>query len=119
MPVIVLAAEQEIYKQYSDGGACNDHDAVAKEEEAKHIIDSAGPDTAHDEVELDDDGTEGKDANEKHGGNGTEVACAGRNLTWYLISAYRRGNCLDNVGCVSTTSTNTKSRDLLWNLQAA
>ena len=56
--MVILAAEQEVYEQYSDGGAGDDHDAVAKEEEAEHVVNSAGPDTAHDKVKLDNNSTE-------------------------------------------------------------
>lgn len=103
LPVVVLAAEQKVYEQYSHGGAGDNHDTVAKEEEAEHIVNSAGPDATHDEVKLDNDSTEGQDADEKHGRDWAEVGCARRNLARYLIGAYRRFNTLDDVCCISMT----------------
>ena len=73
--MVIFAAEQEVDKQDSDGRAGDDHDTVAKEEEAEHVVDFAEPHVVHNEVELNENGTEGKDANQEHGGNGPEIGC--------------------------------------------
>ncbi len=64
--MVVLGAEQEVDEQDGDGGARDDHNAVAEEEEAEHVVDFAEPHVVHDEVELDEDCTEWKDADESH-----------------------------------------------------
>lgn len=66
LPMVVLATEQEVDEQDRDGGACDDHDTIAEEEEAKHIVNFAEPHVVHDEIELNEDGAEWEDANEKH-----------------------------------------------------
>ena len=66
LPMVVLSAEQEIDEEDGDGGASGDHDAVAEEQEAEHVIDFAEPHVVHDEVELDEDGAKGEDANKRH-----------------------------------------------------
>lgn len=73
--MVVFRAQQEVDEEYRDGGAGDDHDAVAEEEEAKHVVHFPKPHVIHDKVELDENGAEGKDANEQHGGNGAEVRC--------------------------------------------
>ena len=65
--MIILTAEQEVNEENGDGRAGDDHDAVAKEEEAEHVVYFAEPHVVHDEVEFDENGTKGKDANEEHG----------------------------------------------------
>ena len=57
--MIVLTTEQEVDEENGDGGAGDDHDTVAKEEEAEHVIHFPKPHVIHDEVELDEDCTEG------------------------------------------------------------
>ena len=66
--MVVLGAEQEVDEEDGDGGAGDDHEAVAEEEEAEHVVDFAEPHVVHDEVELDEDGAKGEDAYEGHGG---------------------------------------------------
>lgn len=66
LPMVILTAEKEVDQQNGDGGACDDHDAVAEEEEAEHVVDFAEPHVVHDEVKLDKDGAEGEDADQKH-----------------------------------------------------
>uniref|UniRef100_A0A1Y1MF82 Uncharacterized protein n=1 Tax=Photinus pyralis TaxID=7054 RepID=A0A1Y1MF82_PHOPY len=90
--MIVLGAEQEISHKNSDGGANNHHEAVAEEEEAKHVVDAAEPDGAHDEVELHKDGTKGQQTNDQHTGNRTKVCRNWRDLAWDLVDAHRRLN---------------------------
>ena len=60
--MVVLTAEEEVYHEHGDGCTGDDHEAVAEEEESEHVVDFAEPDGGHDEVELDEDGSEGKDA---------------------------------------------------------
>ncbi len=66
--MVVLAAEQEVDEKDGDSGARDDHDAIAEEEETEHVVDFAEPHIVHDEVELNEDGAEGENANEEHGG---------------------------------------------------
>lgn len=75
LPVVVLGAEQEVDEQHGDGGAGEDRDQVAEEEEAEHVVDLAEPDVVEDEEELDEDGAEGEDADKGHGGQGAQVGC--------------------------------------------
>jgi len=58
----ILRAQQEIRQQDCCCGRCQDHETVADEEEAEHVVEFAGPDAGHDEVEFDEDGAEGEDA---------------------------------------------------------
>lgn len=71
--MIVLRTEQEVDQEYRDGGTGDDHDAVAEEEKAEHVVDFAEPHVVHDEVELDEDGAEGEDTDEEHGWEWAEV----------------------------------------------
>lgn len=71
--MIVLCAEQEVDEQHGDGGAGQDHDQVAEEKEAEHVVELAEPDVVEDEEELDEDGAEGEDTDEGHGGEGAQV----------------------------------------------
>ena len=63
--MVILTAEQEVDQQNGDGRAGDDHYAIAEEQKAEHVIDFVEPDAVHDEVELDKNGTEGKNANKK------------------------------------------------------
>lgn len=57
--MVVLTAEQEVNEQDRDGGACDYHDTVAEKEETEHVVNLTKPHVVHDEVELDEDGSEG------------------------------------------------------------
>ena len=87
VPMVILTAEQEVYHQDGDCGACDDHETVAEEEEAEHVVDLAEPDGGHDEVELDEDGSEGEDADDEHGWDGFHVGCHGWDLAGDLVGA--------------------------------
>ena len=56
--MIILAAKQEVDEQNRDGGTGNDHNAVAEEKEAEHVVYLAKPHVVHNEVEFDEDGAE-------------------------------------------------------------
>ena len=71
--MIILAAEQEVDKQNRDGGTSNDHNAVAEEKEPEHVVYLTEPHVVHDEVELDEDGAEWKDTDQKHRRDRPEV----------------------------------------------
>lgn len=75
LPVVILTAEKEVDQENGDGCASDDHDAIAEEKEAEHVVDFAKPHVVHDEVEFDKDGAEGEDADEKHGRDRAEVCC--------------------------------------------
>jgi hypothetical protein len=62
MPVVVLTAEKEVDHEHGDGCAGDDHEAVAEEEKAEHIIDLAEPDGGHDEIKFNEDGPEWQNA---------------------------------------------------------
>ena len=47
-----------VYKHYSDRSTGYDHVAVAKKEEAEHVVHLVEPKTVHDEDELNENGTE-------------------------------------------------------------
>lgn len=89
LPVIVLGAKQEVGQQNSRSSADHNHEAIAKEEETKHVVNPAEPDGAHNEVELHKDGAEGQEADNEHAGNRLEVGCGGRDLTGNLVCAHR------------------------------
>ena len=91
LPVIVLGAEDEIRHQHSNCSRSDDHEAKAQKQEAEHVVNPAEPDAVHDEVELDEDGAKGQDADQQHAGNGTHVARAGRDLAGDLVGADGRG----------------------------
>lgn len=73
--MVVFRAQEEVNKENCDGSAGDDHDAVAEEEEAKHVVDFSKPHVVHDKVELDENRAEGEDANKEHGRNRAEVGC--------------------------------------------
>lgn len=73
--MVVLGAEEEVNEQHGDGGAGENHDQVAEEEEAKHVVDLAEPDVVEDEEKLDEDSAEREDADKGHGGEGPQVGC--------------------------------------------
>lgn len=75
LPVVVLTTQQEVDQQDCDGSASDDHDAIAEEEEAEHVVYFAKPHVVHDKVELDEDGAEREDADKSHGGKGAEICC--------------------------------------------
>jgi hypothetical protein len=60
--MIIFCAQEEVDHQNRDGCGGNDHQSKAEEEETKHVVDFGEPDGVHDEVELDEDGAEGKNA---------------------------------------------------------
>lgn len=68
LPVIILRAEQKVHHEDGDGGGRDDHEAVAEEEEAEHVVDAREPDGVHDKVEFDKDGAKGEDADDEHRG---------------------------------------------------
>lgn len=59
LPVVVLAAEEHVDEQHRHRGAGDDHESVAEEEEAEHVVDPVEPDGVHDEVEFDEDSAKG------------------------------------------------------------
>ena len=71
--MVIFTAEQEVDEEDGNGGAGNDHDAVAEEEETEHVVYFAEPHVVHDEVELHEDGAEREDAHKDHGGQRAEV----------------------------------------------
>lgn len=94
LPPVVLCAQQEVHQE--DGGSCrsNNHQAVAQEQESKHVIDFVGPERGHDEVELNKDSPEGKDTRQQEGRDRPEGTGHRRNLTWDLICFGRSFNSL-------------------------
>ena len=85
--MVVLRAKEIVNEHDGDGRAGDDHNAVAQEEKAEHVVNLIEPDAVHDEVELDEDSTEGEGANEEHGWNGPEVGRARGNLAGDLVGA--------------------------------
>ena len=92
--MVILTAEQEVDKQDRDGGACNDHDAVAEEEETEHVVYLAKPHVVHDEVELNEDGAKRKNTNQEHRRNGPEVCSRRWDLARDLVDA---NGCLNGL----------------------
>ncbi len=85
--MIILATEQEVDEQDSNGGTSDDHDAVAEEEEAEHVVYLAKPHVVHDEIKLDEDSAEGKNADEEHGRDGSKIRSGRRYLAGYFVNA--------------------------------
>ena len=85
--MVILATKQEVYHEHGDSGASNDHKSVAEEQEAEHVVDLAEPDRGHDEVEFDENGAEGEDADQEHGWDGAHVGGARWNLARNLVGA--------------------------------
>lgn len=101
MPVVLLGAKQEVHHEDGDSGTNHNHEAVAEEEESKHVIDSAEPNGAHDEVELNEDGTERQETNNQHAGEGLEVGGDRGDLARDLVGAH---------GSLKLRSTESKPR---------
>ena len=91
--MIILATEKEVYHQDGNGRAGDDHETVADEEEAKHVVHLAKPDGRHDEVEFHEDGAERKNTNEEHRGNWSHVERGRRDLARDLVGADRGRDC--------------------------
>ena len=85
MPSIILCAEKIIHKHDGDGRRSDNHNAIAEEKKAKHVVHFVEPDAIHDEIEFDKNGAEWKSADEKHRGKRTEISGAWRDLTRDLV----------------------------------
>ena len=94
LPVVVLAAEQEIHHQDRDRRTAHDHQAVADEEKAEHVVHLVEPDAVHDEVKFGEDGGERKHTDDEHAWDWAEVAGTRWDLARYLI---RADGCLDSL----------------------
>jgi len=88
--MVALGTEQEVHHEHRDGGARDDHEAEADEQEAEHVVDAASPDRVHDEVELDEAGAEGQHADQQHRRERPHVSAGRRNLPRDLVGADRR-----------------------------
>ena len=62
--MIIFATQQEVHEKDGNGSASDDHDAVAQEEEAEHIVHFSKPHVVHDEIEFHEDGAKGEDADQ-------------------------------------------------------
>lgn len=85
VPPVVLRAEQEVHQQNGGSGRCDNHQTVAEEEKTKHVVDFVGPQRGHDEVELNEDRAERKDASQQDGWDGAKATRHGRDLTGDLV----------------------------------
>lgn len=85
MPAVVFRAEQEVHQQNCCGGSGDDHEPVAEEQEAEHVVDLAGPDGRHDEVEFDENCGKGEEASYEGGRERAEGAAWGRDLARDLV----------------------------------
>ena len=72
--MVVFRAESKVHHEDCDGSRGDDHEAVAEEEEAEHVVDTAEPDAADDEIQLEEYGAKGKNADEEHGWQRTQVS---------------------------------------------
>ena len=116
--MIVLRAQQVIDEHDGDGGARDDHDAIAEEKKAEHVVDAVEPQAVHDEIELDEDGAKGEEADKKHGGKGTEVGRRRRDLAGNLIRADGGLECLGDVISIKMTGCAWERRRAHWLLEA-
>ena len=91
MPSVLLRAEEPVDHEDCDGSTGDDEENVREEEEAEHIVDLAKPDGRHDEVELDEDGSKGKNTGKKVRWDRAQVSRGGGNLTRNLVCADRGG----------------------------
>lgn len=67
----------------------DDHDAVAKEDKAEHIVQSVEPEAVHDKVQFHKDRTERKETDDQHGRYRAEVLGCWWDLSGYLVCAHR------------------------------
>ena len=89
MPMVIFAAKQVVDEENGDGGAGDDHEEIAEEEKAKHVVELAEPDRSHDEVELDKDRAEGQETDYKHGGDRFQVWRRWWDLAGDLVGPHR------------------------------
>ena len=115
LPVVVLGAEQEVDHEDGDGGASDDHEPVADEEKAEHVVHLAEPDAFHDELELDVDGQERQHADDEHRRRRSEVARRWRNLSRDLVGSDRG---VDGLFRASVGVTRSKGGCTLWRCDA-
>lgn len=104
LPVVVFGAQEKVDHQDCDGGAGDDlrvalawfiegteniyHNAVADEEETEHVIEPVEPDRVHDEVQLNKDGAEWENTNQKHARYWAEISDLRWNLAGDLVCPY-------------------------------
>ena len=85
VPSVILGAEQEIHEQHGRGGRGDDHQTIADEQEAEHVVDLVGPERGHDEIEFHENGSKGKKTGQKHRWDRAQGAGHGGNLTGNLV----------------------------------
>ena len=85
MPPVILGAKQEIHQQHCCGGGGDDHQTIAYEQEAKHVVDLVGPERGHDEIEFHENRSKGKKTGQKHRWDRAQGAGHGGNLTGNLV----------------------------------
>ena len=71
--MIILGAQQEVDEQNGNGSTGDDHNTVAEEEEAEHVVDLSKPHVIHDEIKFDEDGAKGEESNKCHGGQRPKI----------------------------------------------
>lgn len=59
LPVIVLTAKQKVNQENRDRGTCNDHNSVADEQKAEHVVNFSRPHILQNEEEFNEDSSEG------------------------------------------------------------
>ena len=108
--MVALGTKQKVDHEHRDGGARDDHEAEADEQEAEHVVHAARPDGVHDEVELDEDGAEGQYADQQHRWDRPHVSAGRRNLARDLVGADGRRDRL-RLEAQPTTRQRQRHRD--------
>lgn len=82
----------EIAQENSSLGARNDQYKVDDAQEAEHIVELMRPNAVKHEKELNENTSEWQNTAHDNGGHRSGVEILLRDLTWYLIRAYRIHN---------------------------
>ena len=117
VPSVILGAEQEIHEQHGRGGRGDDHQTIADEQEAEHVVDLVGPERGHDEIEFHENGSKGKKTGQKHRWDRAQGAGHGGNLTGNLVGLGGTFDCLETG--VSQQFNSTDNRRERRNLPVA
>lgn len=87
--MVVFGTKQKVGQQDGHSGRGDDHQNVAQEQEAKHVVNLVKPQGVVDVVNFNEDGAEGQDACKQDGRSKLQRLGLPRNLTRNLVGADR------------------------------
>lgn len=97
VPPVVFSAQQEVHQKHGRGSRCDNHQPVAEEQEAKHVVDLVRPQRGHDKVELHEYRSKGEDTGQQQRGNSTQRTRHRRDLARDLVGLGGTFNSLEAI----------------------